>query len=68
MPQLPPFTRSQDTDLTGLPAQGLALANAMNPTTKELRSIRILLGLIYNALTGSDIDISQFGTTEALEG
>jgi hypothetical protein len=39
-----------------------------DPAMRELRAIRIALGLILSELSGRDVDISEFQTNEALEG
>ncbi len=63
-----PTAIAQFQDLTGTTPSDLSLLNAMNPTTRELRTIRILLGFIYNAMTGQDVDLTEFTGLEALEG
>lgn len=67
--QLAPLTRSPVLDASGVPDAGLALASNMsNPVARELRAIRILLEVLLQEMSGRDIDITQFGPTEALEG
>ena len=63
-----PTGQSQFIDLSGPGSNDLSLLNSMQPTQRELRAIRILLGVIYNELCGKDIDISEFTALEALEG
>ena len=65
---LPSLSQSDLTDLSGLSGNGLSLANAMSPVTRELRAVRILLEMLLQEMSGRDVDISQFGPTEALEG
>jgi hypothetical protein len=55
-------------DLTGLAQNDLSLLNAMNPITRELRAIRILLGILVTKLDGQDVDTTEFTGLEALEG
>ena len=63
-----PLVTASFIDGSGLPGNDLSLLNAMTPVSRELRAIRVLLGVILNQLGGSDIDISEFTSLEALEG
>ena len=63
-----PRVTSSFIDSTGLPGNDLSLLNAMTPVSRELRAIRVLLGVILTQLGGFDIDISEFTGLEALEG
>jgi hypothetical protein len=39
-----------------------------DPAMRELRAIRIMLGMLLQEMSGRDVDISEFQTNEALEG
>ena len=68
MPELAPLTAADTANLGGLSVNNLSLFNAMNVQTRELRAVRILLELLLQEMSGRDVNVSQFGTTEALEG
>jgi hypothetical protein len=55
-------------DLSGSTPSDLSLLNAMTPVSRELRAIRVMLGFIYNEMSGKDVDITEFTGLEALEG
>ena len=55
-------------DLSGPGSNDLSLLNSMQPVQRELRAIRILLGFMYNEMSGKDVDITEFTGLEALEG